>query len=171
MADFNDHSNEEFEEVPMNSSGVSRNKIGSKDFGPCLFFLLDLMHGITSQCLLVHYSYDSDEMDMPNEYILEGILHRLCEELKTRLGVNSIICDSHGQKCTDFLLIVGGGDIIQADSIKQSISLLNMPSNPDLIKIFRSPDVHYLYHQLLSRTIVLKSVTRMINDEDEEKLG
>jgi hypothetical protein len=87
------------------------------------------------------------------------------------LNVKSIICDSHDQKCTDFLLIVGGGDIMQADSIKQSISLLNMPSNLDLIKIFQPPDVHYLYHQLLSRTIVLKSVTRMINDADEDNKG
>ena len=68
-----------------------------------------------------------------------------------------------------FLLIVGGGNIVQADMIKQSISLLNMPINPDLPKIFRSPDVYFLYHQLLSRTIVLKSVTRMINDEGEEE--
>ncbi len=126
------------------------------------------MHGNTSRCLLVHYTYDYDEMGVRSEYILKSLLHRLCEELKTGLGVKSIICDSRGQKCTDFLLIVGEGDIIQADSIKQSISLLNMPSNPDLIKIFRSPDVHYLYHQLLSRTIVIKSVTRMINDADEE---
>jgi hypothetical protein len=86
---------------------------------------------------LVHYTYGYDEMGVPSEYILEGFLHRLCEELKTELGIESIICDSHGQKCTDFLLIVGGGDIIQADSIKQSISLLNMPGNPDSISSFQ----------------------------------
>ena len=79
--------------------------------------------------------------------------------------------DSHGQKCTDFLLIVGDGDVVEANLIQQSISLLNMPNNPDLIEIFRSPDVHYLYHQLSSRTIVLKSVAKMIDDNDVEYKG
>ena len=125
MADVNADSNE-FKKIPMNSSDVSRNTISSDDFGPCMFFLLDLMHGNESRCLLVHYTYDYDEADVPNEYILEGFLHRLCEELKEELGVKSLICDSDGHKCTAFVLIVGGGDVIEADSIKQSISLLNM---------------------------------------------
>jgi hypothetical protein len=41
------------------------------------------MHGNTSRCLLVHYIYDYDEMGVRSEYILEGLLNRLCEELTT----------------------------------------------------------------------------------------
>ena len=76
MVDVNDDS-DQFVDVPMGSSGFSRNKIGSDNFGPCIFFLLDVMHGDTSQCLLIHYSYDCDEIGLRKEFILEGILNRL----------------------------------------------------------------------------------------------
>ncbi len=78
---------------------------------------------------------------------------------------------SNSRTNSKYLLIVGGGDVEQADRIKQSLSLLNLNRNDETIKLFLSADVLYLYENFLFRTTILQLITKNIDDDEEEAAG
>ncbi len=68
-------------------------------------------------------------------------------------------------------MIIAGGDIDEAEDIKQAFSLLNMNSNNETIKFFKILDVIFIYDQLLSKTIIVKSIAKNVSNELEEDIG
>lgn len=50
--------------VPMNETGMSNGTIESQNFGPCVCMLVDFLFNGQPRCLLIHYSFDFDEVGL-----------------------------------------------------------------------------------------------------------
>ncbi len=101
---------------------------------------------------------------------MEGFLHRICDKLRKHLQIRTILPDTEGgTRTSDYVLFVAGGDVEEAVRIKKAFSLLNKCRSDDdeIIRKFATPDVWYLYDNLLFRTIILESITKNLNEEEE----
>jgi hypothetical protein len=158
--------------VDMNLTGISEGFISSSNFGPCIAFLLQFTYNGKERCLLSHFSYGFDERGMRLYEILERFLNDIFICLTDHLGIKSIIPNpSEDVSLSNFILLIAGGDIDQSEDIKRAFSLLNLHCNNETIRLFKSPDVLFIYYQLLSRTIILKSVEKDVSEKTEEAIG
>ena len=156
--------------IGMGHSDVSDNHIYSDGFGPCLFFLLDFTYKNRAKCYLHHYSFSFDESNMPLAEVLRECLNMMLENLKKYLDLKTILPVSPGETIiSDLRLIIGGGDVNEALLIKNAFSLLNSNNADTLIEYFNDAEISYLYEQLMHRTIILKSVFRILSEREEAR--
>ncbi len=158
--------------VPMTKAGVSHGSIESDGFGPCLFFLMDFLFNDEPMCFLMHFSYEFDDSGISLFGLLEDFSHKISLKLKKCLNIRTILPDPQKDtKTSDFILIVGGGDIEESVRVKEAFSLLNSNQNHEIMKSFLSQDVSYLYENLLLRTVILRSITKGMDEVEEHAAG
>jgi hypothetical protein len=118
-------------EVDIGSTSISNGFISSSSFGPCIAFLMQFTSNGQPQCLLSHFDCGFDEHGMRLYQILEQFLNDILTYLLDHFQIPTLVPDSstYNTILNNFTLIIAGGDIDEAEDIKQAFSLLNMNSN------------------------------------------
>ena len=167
MSNFNRYiSNNIF--VKVGAAKASLGDIETNALGPCLCLLLDFMRGSEPMCFLHHYNSEMPETDVPLPELLEEYLKMMPDKLKMRCGIASLTPISAEEPgISDLRLLVAGGDIEGRTAAKDAFSLLN--ENHMMFKSTSDTDLSYLYRQLAHHTIVPKSVTKDLSDDEESE--
>jgi hypothetical protein len=81
----------------------------------------------------------------------------------------NIFSSDNQSRCSDFQLIVVGGEPIYGTSIHQALSLLNRKLNFPIEAICTDYSLRLLYYQLLNRVTIVKFVSKMLDSEKDEQ--
>jgi hypothetical protein len=142
--------------------------IETQALSSCICWLLDGMIGNKSFCFLYHSSkVDDNEADCP-EALLVFLLTKLSDNVKECLRISSL--SKNENTISNLTLLICGGAKQENELTRESFSLLNKNYNINLIqKSTNDRDVIHVAKELLNSIIVIRPITYLGSDEDDEK--
>jgi hypothetical protein len=141
---------------------------GTYALGPCIGFIIDVIYDEKKVCILDHYSFlDVDESKLPLSKQIQWFLEYVLKALRNFLIIDSA-ANIFEKKLGNIFVFVTGGDEKEGASLRNICCIINANQLDVVNDIFDDHHILFLYKSLKNKIILMKPVSSMLSDDDEE---